>query len=252
MENTKLHLIMPMGGAGSRFYKNGFVLPKPLIEIHGKPFLYWATKSIENYTDLADLTFVVLNQHIREFQIDQVIRRYFPYAMIEAVDFDDVKSGPVMTCLAGLKNIHDDQPVLFNDCDHMFRCSKFSDDMNSGNWDYDGALLTFESTQPQFSYIAYENGRITGTVEKKVVSSHAICGAYMVRDAQLFRDASEDYLKSCNYSEFFVSGIYNVMCRKGLDVKNYTVDFHVPFGTPEEFEAAKESKFFVQLEGNSQ
>ena len=243
---------MPMGGAGSRFYKNGFAQPKPLIEIHEKPFLYWATKSIEKYTNLADLTFVVLNQHVREFQIDQVIRRYFPDAGIEVVDFDDVKSGPVMTCLNGLTNIHDNQPVLFNDCDHMFSCRAFSDDMNTGSWDYDGALLTFESNQPQFSYIAYEKGRITGTVEKKVVSSHAICGAYMVRNAQMFRDMAEEYLKSCNYSEFFVSGIYNVMCRKGLAVKNYTVDFHVPFGTPEEYEAAKESKFFAQFDESSQ
>lgn len=29
---------MPMAGAGSRFYKNGYTLPKPLIEIAGKPF----------------------------------------------------------------------------------------------------------------------------------------------------------------------------------------------------------------------
>ena len=53
----KLDLIMPMGGAGSRFFKNGFVMPKPLIEINGKPFLYWATRSIEKYVELADITF---------------------------------------------------------------------------------------------------------------------------------------------------------------------------------------------------
>ena len=35
---SKVHLIMPMGGAGSRFYKNGFKMPKPLIEINGYPF----------------------------------------------------------------------------------------------------------------------------------------------------------------------------------------------------------------------
>ena len=63
------------------------------------------------------LRFGVLKQHIEEFKIDQVILRYFPTAKIEAVDFEEVKSGPVMTCLAGLKNIHDDQPILFNDCD---------------------------------------------------------------------------------------------------------------------------------------
>lgn len=247
MAEKKLHLIMPMGGAGSRFFKNGFVMPKPLIEINGNPFLYWATRSIEKYIDVADITFVVLKQHITEFQIDKVILQYFPGAKIEAVDFDEVKSGPVMTCLAGLKNILDDQPILFNDCDHMFACESFAKDMNSGNWDYDGALLTFESDQPQYSYVEYKNDRIVGTVEKKVVSNHAICGAYMVRNAQLFREMAEEYLGHCNYNEFFVSGIYNVMCQKGLDVQNYVVNFHVPFGTPMEYEQAQGSDYFSEL-----
>lgn len=248
MAGKKLHLIMPMGGAGSRFFKDGYVMPKPLLEINEKPFLYWATRSIEKYVELADITFVVLNQHIREFQIDKIIHKYFPEAKIESVDFEEVKSGPVMTCLAGLKNICDDQPVLFNDCDHMFACSAFADSINTGKWDHDGALLTFQSDQPQFSYIAYENGKITGTVEKRVVSNDAICGAYVVRNAKLFQDMAKEYLDDCDYSEFFVSGIYNVMCKKGLDVQNYTVDFHVPFGTPEEYEKAKGSEFFKELE----
>ena len=69
METRKLHLIMPMGGAGSRFFKNGFVMPKPLIEINGKPFLYWATQSIIKDVDVADITFIVLKQHITEFEL---------------------------------------------------------------------------------------------------------------------------------------------------------------------------------------
>lgn len=248
MLNKKLHLIMPMGGAGSRFFKNGFIMPKPLIEINGKPFLYWATRSIEKYVDLADITFVVLKQHIKEFKIDEVIKKYFPDAIIEAVDFEEVKSGPVMTCLAGLKHINDNQPILFNDCDHMFCCRAFNEDMNSMNADYDGALLTFESNEPQFSYIAYENERIVGTVEKKVVSNQAICGAYWVRSAQLFRESAEEYLMACSYSEFFVSGIYNVMCKHNAKIKNYSVDFHIPFGTPTEYEAAMSSEYFKELE----
>ena len=59
MTEKKLHLIMPMGGAGSRFFQDGFVIPKPLIEINDKPFFYWATRSIEKDVKLADLIFVV-------------------------------------------------------------------------------------------------------------------------------------------------------------------------------------------------
>lgn len=34
----KLNVIMPMGGGGTRFGNHGFNVPKPLIEIYGKPF----------------------------------------------------------------------------------------------------------------------------------------------------------------------------------------------------------------------
>ena len=37
---AKLHLVMPMAGRGSRFFENGFVMPKPLIEINDHPFFY--------------------------------------------------------------------------------------------------------------------------------------------------------------------------------------------------------------------
>ena len=48
----KTHLIMPMAGAGSRFKRDGYALPKPIIDINGYPFFYWATRSIEKYIDL--------------------------------------------------------------------------------------------------------------------------------------------------------------------------------------------------------
>ena len=78
---SKLHLILPMAGRGSRFFENGFVCPKPLIEINGKPFFYWAARSIEKYVDCADITFVVLQEHIRDFAIDEKIRTYWPEAV---------------------------------------------------------------------------------------------------------------------------------------------------------------------------
>lgn len=242
-----LHLIMPMGGAGTRFFHNGFIMPKPLIEIHGKPFFYWATRSVEKYVEPLDITFVVLKQHVADFGIDKAILKYFPAAKLEIVAWEEVKAGPVMTCLAGLRHIDDDRPVLFNDCDHMFGCDAFARAMNSGAWEHDGALLTFPSDQPQFSYLRYDGERIVGTVEKKVVSSHAICGAYMFRDAGLFRELTETYIRDCGYSELFVSGLYNVLCEKGLTVQNYSVDFHVPFGTPAEYEKAKSSDYFEML-----
>ena len=245
-KQNKIHLIMPMGGAGTRFFNDGIVIPKPMIEIHQRPFFYWATQSIKKYIDIADLTFVVLRQHIADFKIDQLIHRYYSDAKIVVIP--EVLPGAVMTCLAGTEEITDDQPILFNDCDHMFVCSAFNREMNRGTWDYDGALLTFVSDKPQFSYIKFDGSKIVGTLEKQVVSNQAICGAYAVRNAALFRAMAEKYLKECSYHEYFLSGIYNVMCQEHLQVKNYAVDFHVSFGTPAEYEAAKQSDRFAVLE----
>lgn len=55
------------------------------------------------------------------------------------------------------------------------------------------------------------------------------------------------YLKECNYSEYFMSGVYNTMIKNKLIIKNFTVDNHLPFGTPEEYEIAKNSDQFERL-----
>lgn len=243
----KSHLIMPMGGAGSRFYKNGYMQPKPLIEIHGKPFFYWSAMSILKYVPVADATFVILQQHVDEFRIDKEIYSYFPDARFKVLD--EILSGPVYTVLEGVKGIFDDAPVIINDCDHMFRCQLFNDLMQGSFLPWDGVLLTFESNLPQYSYVRYDSaGQIIGTAEKQVVSNHAICGAYTFRNAALFRKAATMYIQHCSDGEKYMSGVFAAMCEDGMRVTDHPLDFHVEFGTPAEYEAAKSSSYFQIFE----
>ena len=244
---NKIHLIMPMGGAGSRFFKNGFVTPKPLIVIKDKPFLYWSTKSLLEYIEVKDLTFVVLQEHIDEFKIDKEIHKYFPDAKIEIIP--QLLNGAVLTCVEGLKSINDDLPIVFNDCDHMFFCNEFNEYCNKGDFsELDGALLTFTSNDPKYSFLEMDDsGNVINTVEKKVVSNNAICGAYYFRNKELFLKSVEEYLEKCNYSEYFVSGVYNIMASYGMKIRNFTCDEHLPFGTPEEYYEAEKSDSFKRL-----
>ena len=39
-------IIIPLGGIGSRFKKNGYNKPKALIKIFGKPILFWLIESL--------------------------------------------------------------------------------------------------------------------------------------------------------------------------------------------------------------
>lgn len=243
----KIHLVMPMAGAGSRFFKNGFVTPKPLIEINDKPFLFWATKSISNFIEVEDIIFVVLEQHIKEFKIDEKIKEYFPKAKI--VTIPEILNGAVLTCMEGIKEIDDDLPIIFNDCDHAFISSEFNTYANSGKFDeLDGGLLTFESNEPRYSFLQMDEvGNVINTVEKKVVSNHAICGAYYFKNKEIFLDCANEYLDKCNYSEYFVSGLYNIMAEKKMKIANFKCDLHVPFGTPDEYYVAKDNEIFRKV-----
>lgn len=238
----KIHHVMPMAGKGSRFFQRGYHCPKPLITIYGNPFFYWATRSIQKFFDLASLDFVVLKEHVEEYAIDQHIGNFFPDARVHMLD--QVTQGAVISCLEGLTDVQDDCPIVFNDCDHLFMSRAFNTYSRLPyDPDADGILLTFAADQPKYSFIEKdEQGRVIRTAEKQVISDEAICGCYYFRNKDIFCRAAEKYLIQCAYSEYFMSGVYNVMISEGQLVRSIKTDFHVPFGTPEEYEKAQNSK----------
>ena len=83
-------------------------------------------------------------------------------------------------------------------------------------------------------------GNVCHTVEKQVVSHDAICGAYYFKDKKTYAEACAAYLHHCDYKEFFVSGIYNVLADRGAQIRSFATDLHLPFGTPEEYRAAEQ------------
>lgn len=49
-----LHIIMPMAGEGTRFLKEGWTTPKPLIELKGIPLFVRAIYGAQNETYIED------------------------------------------------------------------------------------------------------------------------------------------------------------------------------------------------------
>ena len=197
--------------------------------------------------DLASLDFVVLEEHVSGFNIDAAIRKYFPDARIHVLP--DVTEGAVITALKGCGDIDDSLPVVFNDCDHLFRSSEFNDFCRSGcSSDIDGILLTFASNEPRYSFVGKdEKGNVVMTAEKEAISSDAICGCYYFSSRDVFEKESRKYIKHCDYSEYFMSGVYNSMIADGMIVRSIPTDFHVPFGTPDEYNLAAEKQCYKEL-----
>lgn len=245
---SKPYLIMPMGGKGSRFNNHGFDVPKPLIQFAGRPFFYWSAQSLVKFLKVSGIIFIVLHEHVERYNMENEIYKYYPDAAV--VIIPEVLNGAVLTCLKGVESIKDNNPVIFNDCDHMFRSTAFETFCGHENNSVDGALLTFQSVNPKYSYLIQDaDGNVKTTMEKKVISDAAICGCYYFRNKHIFAEAAGEYLLSCDYDEYYMSGVYNILARRNRIIKAFSTDFHIPYGTPDEYNSAiKMNQYYEALQ----
>ncbi len=236
-------LIIPAAGRGSRFTKQGITNPKPLIDLHGKPFFWWATQSVLRSVTVRQLIFVVLREHIDTFQIDQRIHQYYPDATI--VELPEVTQGAAQTAQMGLQGLISDGPVAFNDCDHAFICNGLPQAIQSlQDHRHAASLMCFRSSNPAYSYAKLdEQGQVVGTIEKEVASPFAIAGCYLFGSASRFQSYYERYERECAYKELFLSGVYNLLIEEEHSVGKVDIDQHLSFGTPEELSQVTPASF---------
>jgi len=236
-----MNLVLPMAGSGSRFFTSGYEKPKPLIELQGKPFFFWAAQSILKFSKINKLIFIVLKEHVEKFNVDVVILNEYPNA--EIIVIQEVLNGPVLTCLESVKVINNNEPVVFNDIDHLFYSDKlvqaiYNDELSQ----IDGGFLTFFSQNPAYSYCEIDkSGFVSKTKEKEVISANAITGAYIFKNIEIFESAALEYLKSCEYEEFFMSGVFNILI-KNKKIVHFPTELHLSFGTPTEYDMIKSNK----------
>ena len=86
-----LAMVMPMAGRGTRVNRAGIAVPKPLVDLWGRPLFWWATESLLRAVDVRELIFVVLAEHVEHFRIDAAIEHLYPTARI--VSLPEVTGG---------------------------------------------------------------------------------------------------------------------------------------------------------------
>lgn len=235
-----LHVIMPMAGEGSRFLKEGWTTPKPLIELHGVSLFKRAIGSVSIDGIPMKYSFIVRQEHIDKYKIDEQIKAILPQANI----FSVLKTtrGAVETCLMAESVIADEDGVIVMDCDLEFRSKRFlailKDILSLPLEEAEGgALVSFESNEPRYSYAALgEDGFVSRTAEKEVISNHALCGAYFFSSGKRFKQIAHQLLDEPEFKkpEYYVSLLYNYLLADGEKVQLATMEEYYSYGTPEE------------------
>ena len=237
-----LHIIMPMAGEGSRFAKAGWTTPKPLIELNGQPLFKHAISSVSADDIKMKYSFIVRQEHIDKYAIDKGIKAFLPEANVFSVM--KTTRGAVETCLMAESAIADEDAVIVMDCDLEFRSKMFikiireilsqsADEANGG------ALVSFESDLPKYSYAEVgEDGLVKRTAEKEVISNHALCGAYFFSTGKRFKEIAHQLLNEPEFKkpEYYVSLLYNYMLAEGEKVQLAPMEEYYSYGTPEELQ----------------
>lgn len=233
-----MNIVIPMAGAGSRFAKEGYKLPKPFIDIDGRMMIERVLDGLEY--DGANYILVIQEKFQRENrdELNKITKNYD----VGFVTVERLTQGASCTALASHEIINDDIPVVFCDSDNIFENEVFVDFLEDAlNRGLDGSLLTFETDKDCFSFVELDEGGFgIRTAEKDPISTHAIAGAYFFGKGS---DFVKNVINMMIYNdrakgEFYMSNVYNYLIRDGgrvgiFDIKDSQWDC---VGTPAQLE----------------
>ena len=232
--NKDLNVLIPMAGRGSRFADKGYVFPKPLIEVKGKPMIQLV---VENLNIDANYTFIVLQEHIEKYNIDQMLRLIKPNSNI--VITDGITEGAASTTLLAKEFINNEAPLIIANSDQFIEWNPSEVLYSFMNKNVDGGILTFPATHPKWSYAKINNeGLITEVAEKNPISSHATVGVYFWKKGMDYVNSAEDMIsKNIRVNnEFYVCPVYNQGIKVGKKFVINEIDKMWGIGTPEDLE----------------
>lgn len=229
-----------MAGEGSRFLKEGWTTPKPLIELRGIPLFKRAISSVSVEGAPMKYSFIVRREHIEKYKINEQIKAILPEANVFYVD--KTTRGAVETCLMAESVISEEDSVVVMDCDLEFKSKGYIQGIKSilekNIAEVNGGMLvSFESLEPRYSYAEVDKNMVVKrTAEKEVISNHALCGAYFFSSALGFLRAAHKLLDEPVFTkpEYYVSLLYNYLLANGEVVKLATMEEYYSYGTPEE------------------
>ena len=227
-----LNVLIPMAGLGSRFKDAGYVFPKPLVEVDGKPMIQAVVESLGVN---AQYTYIVQKEHYERYNLSYLLNLITPNCNI--VQVDGVTEGAAVTCLLATEYIDNDSPLIMANSDQIveWNSRQFVYDLMTKN--ADGGIATFKSTHPKWSYAKVDQaGLVTEVAEKKPISDIATVGIYYWKHGSDFvkyaKQMIEKNIRTNN--EFYVCPVFNEAISENKRIFTSDIKKMWGVGTPED------------------
>ena len=219
-----LNIVIPMAGAGSRFVREGYNDPKPLILINDIPMIRLV---IENLRPEVEHRFIFICQqaHVDTYGLQDKLSAWAPGCKI--IGLNGLTEGAACTVLAAEQLIDNASPLMISNSDQYIdaNINAYLEDMIARR--LDGLIMTMKADDPKWSYLGVnDDGMVSRVVEKEVISSDATVGIYNFRQGKDFVAAAKNMVsKNLRVNgEFYVAPAYNEFISSGAKVGIYNVD----------------------------
>jgi dTDP-glucose pyrophosphorylase len=227
-----MKILIPMAGFGSRFAEGGYTLPKPLIDVRGRPMIEVV---VNNLNPKGDYIFIIQKTHSDEYDLDSKLKSIAPNCKI--VKIDEITEGSACTSLLAETYINNDEDLLIANCDQYIQWNRGKFFEFCSDISLDGAILTFKSKDPNCSYVkTNKNDWVLECKEKQRISNVATVGVY-------YWNRGSDYVKYTKQmirknirtnNEFYICPVYNEAIADNLCIKNFNIEDVWQIGTPDD------------------
>jgi NDP-sugar pyrophosphorylase family protein len=234
-----MDVLVPIAAEDTEFRAAGYEVPKPLIDIRGRPMIEWATACLEGI-DSSSYIFPVLESHINEYDIDDRLRGMYG-SEIEIVPIDVMTDGAAATALRAAEHLSDEELIVLFGDQYIHAPVRAA----IRDADADGLIAIFESSEPRWSYAKTDgDGTVTEVAEKAVISSNATAGLYYFRSGSEFVEAAEQMIQKDIRTNglFYICPVYNELIEMEKQIEVFPVDEMWSLGTPADVDAF-EKKF---------
>jgi HAD superfamily hydrolase (TIGR01509 family) len=231
-KDSKLNVLVPMAGAGSRFAQQGYTFPKPLIEVNGKPMIQVV---VENLNIDAHYIFIVQQEHYEKYNLKYLLNLIAPGCDI--VQINGITEGAACSTLLAKEFINNDAPLVMANSDQYVEWNSNECMYAFTADDIDGGIVTFEASHPKWSYAKLGgDGFVSEVAEKKVISNEATVGIYYWKKGSDYVKYAEDMIsKDIRVNnEFYVCPVFNQAIEDSKKIKIKRVNKMWGIGTPED------------------
>jgi len=224
-----------MAGNGSRFQQAGYKLPKPLIDVNGKPMIQTV---VENLNMEAHFIFVVQKNHRDQHSLDILLKTIASNCSI--VEADGLTEGAACTALLAKDLINNEDPLFFANSDQNVDWDPINFMYKMQESEADGGIVTFKDSHPKWSFAKVDEstGLVIEVAEKNPISDNATVGYYFWKKGSDFVKYAELMIqKNIRVNnEFYVCPVFNEAIRDSKNIIVFEAKTMWGLGTPEDLE----------------